>query len=139
MRRILVDAARRKQAIRRIRWQPRSTQTRCIGSGSEIWDAGAIPAASTFSELASTSDTSRLVTSQDAIGKEVATHDDAGESRQQAASSVMPRPMTATKKHYFWLGSRSRSAPKDAYAVRYFVDHTDARSVAGRGTDDCAE
>jgi hypothetical protein len=60
-------------------------------------DAGAIPAASTFSELASTSDTSRLVTSQDAIGKEVATHDDAGESRQQAASSDMPRPVAATK------------------------------------------
>ena len=41
--------------------------------------------------------TSRLVTSQDAIGKEVATHDDAGESRQQAASSDMPRPVAATK------------------------------------------
>ncbi len=73
------------------------TQVLCCVQSCGIGDAGAIPAASTFSELASTSDTSRLVTSQDAIGKEVATHDGAGESRQQAASSDMPRPVAATK------------------------------------------
>ncbi len=62
-----------------------------------IRDAGAIPAASTFCELTSSSDTSRQVTSQAATAQEVATHGNEGESRQQAASSVMPRPMTATK------------------------------------------
>ena len=62
-----------------------------------FWDAGAIPAASTFSELASSSDKSRHVTSQAASAKEVATHDNEGESRQEATASDMPRPLAATK------------------------------------------
>jgi hypothetical protein len=59
--------------------------------------AGAISAASTFSEHAYSTDTSRQATSQDATAKELAAHDDEGEWRQQAAASDMPRPVAATK------------------------------------------
>jgi hypothetical protein len=60
-------------------------------------DAGAIPAASTFSERASTSDSSRHLTPNDNITEQVATHYEAGDSRQQSASSVLPRPHGATE------------------------------------------
>jgi hypothetical protein len=60
-------------------------------------DAGAIPAASTFSEHASTGDKTRHETSKAVPSKEFVTHHDEGGSRQKAASSVMPRPPRATK------------------------------------------
>jgi hypothetical protein len=60
-------------------------------------DEGAIPAASIFSELASTSDTPRHLRSKDDTTKDVATHHAAGDSRQQAVSSDTPRSIGATK------------------------------------------
>jgi hypothetical protein len=65
--------------------------------GCESWDAGAIPAASTFSEHATTNARSHQIASNRAATKDVVTHDDAAESRQQAAPSVMQRPPRASE------------------------------------------
>jgi len=60
-------------------------------------DAGAIPAASTFSEHASSHDRTRQYTSKPVSNKGVATHQHEAESRQQATPNVIRRPPRATK------------------------------------------
>jgi hypothetical protein len=72
-------------------------RVRLDAAGKASRDAGAIPAASTCSEHASSYDSSRHITSEAATKKEVATQDDEGESGQQAASSVASRPPAATE------------------------------------------
>ena len=67
-------------------------KTTCV-----TWDAGAIPAASTFCVLASSSDSQRQIASKADTGKELVTHHEVGDSRQQATLGVMPRPPVATK------------------------------------------
>jgi len=59
--------------------------------------SGAIPAASTFSEHAYSHDRSRQDTSKPVSKQGVATHQDEGESRQQATPNVSRRPSRATK------------------------------------------
>jgi hypothetical protein len=69
----------------------------CSKATCGFWDAGAIPAASTFSELASSSDSRRQIASESDTAKELVTDADRGESRQQTSLSVRPRPRGATK------------------------------------------
>jgi hypothetical protein len=71
--------------------------TACGANTCGNWDAGAIPAASTFSKHASSSDSSRHIASEAANIKEFTTHEVEGNPRQQAATSAMPRPIAATK------------------------------------------
>jgi hypothetical protein len=72
----------------------RDVGTECIW---ERRDAGAILAASIFSELASTSDTSRHLTSKDDTAKDVATHKDRPNLRQEATTNGGTRPSRATE------------------------------------------
>jgi hypothetical protein len=64
-----------------------------LGEGA----AGAIRAASTFSQQGSSNDSSRQITSKPAIDQAIATQPDQANPRQQAASNAMPRPTGATK------------------------------------------
>jgi hypothetical protein len=78
-------------------WQPLSTQVSCCETTCRIWDAGAIPAASTFSEHASRGVSSRHTTSKAVTAKGVAAHLEEADSRQEATVNVLRRPPCATK------------------------------------------
>jgi hypothetical protein len=78
-------------------WHPRVTQLASYETTRGIMDAGAIPAASTFSEHTSSNDTSRQLTSKADAAKGVATMRNGMDSRQRATASGSRRPPRATK------------------------------------------
>jgi hypothetical protein len=73
------------------------TQVSCCVYLSVNAFAGAIPAASTFSEHASTGDTTRHSTSRPSDRQGVASCGERADLRQEATASVVPRPTRATK------------------------------------------
>jgi len=78
-------------------WHPRSTQVSCWEKSCGIWDAGAIPAASTFSIHASTAGRRRQNTSKSPDCEGVASRKNRSVLRQEATANVGPRPVGATE------------------------------------------
>jgi len=89
---------------------------------SPVGDAGAIPAASTFSIHASTGDGRRQTASKPVIAKSLSTHPEEADSRQHAAPDVIGRPTRATKS----ATSPLRDDPDLAVVVAAWPELTEA-------------